>query len=144
MGQYGLIASIQPDWFPQSEKDYGLEKPFLGERAEEEYKARTLKSMGVLITGASDSPVTPRPAPVLGIAMAGNRCQEKERLPVPAMIRAFTRNGAYQLFRERELGMIQRGFRADLVGYREAIWEQVDGDEIPAFLMVDGKIYLKN
>lgn len=40
--------------------------------------------------------------------------------------------------------MIQRGFRADLVGYREAIWKQVDGDEIPAFLMVDGKIYLKN
>lgn len=144
MGQYGIIASIQPYWFPQSEKDYGLEKPFLGERAEEEYKARTLEAMGVLITGASDSPVTPRPAPVLGIAMAGNRCQEKERLPVPAMIRAFTRNGAYQLFRERELGMIQRGFRADLVGYREAIWEQVDGDEIPAFLMVDGKIYLKN
>ena len=28
-------------------------------------------------------------------------------------------------------------------GLQEAIWEQVDGDEKPAFLMVDGKIYQK-
>lgn len=139
MGQYGIIASIQPYWFPQSEQDYGLERTFLGEWAKEEYKARTLERMGVVITGASDSPVTPRPAPVLAISMAEKRCQEMERLPIPSMIQAFTRNGAYQLFREQELGNIQKGCRADLVGYREEIWKQIHGTEETAFLMVDGK-----
>ena len=118
MGQYGIIAAMQPYWFPQREDAYGLERIYVGERALQEYKMRTMLDAGVVLTGSSDSPVTDVPDPLAGISMAAGRCQERERVPANVMWEAFTKNGAFQMFRERELGQLEAGFRADVIGFR--------------------------
>lgn len=141
MGNYGILASIQPYWFPQSEHGYGLEESLLGKRAREEYKAKTLREAGVMITGSSDSPVTPEPNPLLAISMAENRYDKKERLAAKTMIDAFSKNGAYQIWREKEVGQIRKGRRADLIGYREDITRERSGIEKPVFVMTDGRIW---
>ncbi len=143
MAEYGIIASIQPYWFPQKADYYGLEFPNLGKRAEQEYKAATMEKMGIVVTGSSDSPVTERPDPLKGIAMAAFRFLEAERMTVENMRRAFCEQGAYQLFRETELGQIREGFSADLIGLScELNEEHAVGSQNPAelcFIMVEGE-----
>lgn len=142
MGKYGIIAAIQPYWFPQQKEHYPLDEMYLGERAEEEYKAAALKNRGVMLTGSSDSPVTGRPDPLIGIRMAAQRDWEQERVSVEDMIAAFTTNGAYQLGREQELGALQEGFYADLIGFDRELTEETIGDAKLRFCMVEGSITL--
>ena len=111
----------------------------LGRRTENEYPAESLRRAGMMLTGSSDSPVTPVPDPVSGIRMASERYCQEERVPADEMVKAFTENGAYQLFREHEIGRIEAGYRADLVGYSEAPVGGKNRKGRLCFVMADGK-----
>lgn len=140
MGEYGIIASIQPYWFPQEQWGYGMDAMCLGDRVKAEYPARSLCQAGVMITGSSDSPVTPTPDPVEGIKMAGERYCRQERVPEEEMAKAFSENGAYQLFREEEIGRIKAGYRADFAGYTGVpIGEEKEKSRL-CFVMADGEV----
>lgn len=113
MGEYGIIACLQPYWIPV-DQIYPLDVRAIGERAKNEYKVQSFLKHGVRITASSDSPVTPRPYPVLGMYQAIFRENLAERVSLPDILNAFTENGAWQLGREKELGVIKEGYHADL------------------------------
>lgn len=115
MGEYGIIACIQPYWFPMDHIYYPIDELQLGSRVEEEYKARTFMDYSVLITASSDSPVTRYPNPILGISCGRYRHSIREQVGIYEMLDAFTKNGAYQLGREEHIGEIREGYVADLV-----------------------------
>lgn len=115
MGEYGIIACLQPYWFPMDHVYYSLDKLRLGDRVEEEYKAQTFIDAGVLITASSDSPVTRYPNPFIGISCGRYRHSIREQVEICEMLDAFTKNGAYQLGREEHIGEIREGYDADLV-----------------------------
>lgn len=124
--------------------DKHVELSCLGNRAQYEYKAASMEKMGVMVTGSSDSPVTGRPDPLIGIAMAAFRFRKEERMTVESMRKAFSENGAYQLFREREIGCLAQGFSADIIGLSGQITERgmEDGSEKVKlkFVMADGNV----
>ena len=124
-----IIAAVQPYWHLKGPKwweevDYKL----LGERAIEEYPLNSFIKENVIITSSSDHSVTPVPNPFYAIEAGVTRnlynhnyfCVEDikdmdderyllnkaERATVKDLVRSFTINGAYQIFREKEIGSL--------------------------------------
>lgn len=133
-----VIACPQPYWaFKEPAWWEVIDSPFLGDRAEKEYPIMSFIKAGVTLTGASDHPVTPIPNPFWAIEVGVTRNLEnpefygeteisdindpkwlswpEERASVKDMIKAYTINGAYELFREKETGSIEAGKSADMV-----------------------------
>lgn len=136
--ELGVIASLQtfwhlkePDWYET------VDKLMLGEeRAEKEYPAKSLLDAGATITNSGDFPVSPTNNPFWGIEAGVTRnlyseeyygeeikdmddptylLNASERLSIKDMIEAYTINGAFQLFREDEIGSLEVGKEADLI-----------------------------
>lgn len=114
IGQLGLGCALQPFWFPQ-ERIYPVDQLRVGRRAEEVYPCADLLKGGGRVSFGSDSPVTPDPAPLVGMACAMGRSLREQRLSFPETLCAYTAAGAWQLFQEEEMGRIAPGFRADFV-----------------------------
>lgn len=115
IGRLGLLCALQPFWFPQEEY-YSVDLALLGlSRTEGEYPCQDLLRRGGRVSFGSDNPVTPDPAPLAGIACAMGRRAREERLSFEEALGAYTSAGAYQLFRENEIGQIAPGFRADFL-----------------------------
>ena len=114
IGAHALLCALQPFWFAQTEI-YAVDRARLGSRAQAEYPCRSLLEQGAVVSFGSDSPVTPDPAPLLGMSCAMNRQDHSERLTFAQALRAYTEGGAYQLFSEKESGRIAPGLRADFV-----------------------------
>lgn len=133
-----VIAVPQPYWaFKEPEWWEVIDFPFLGDRAEKEYPIQSFIKAGVTLVGASDHPVTPTPNPFWAIEVGVTRNLEnpefygvaeianmddpkwlswpEERASVREMIKAYTINGAYELFRENEIGSIEVGKNADMI-----------------------------
>ena len=133
-----IIAAVQPYWHLKGPKwweevDYKL----LGERAIEEYPLNSFIKENVIITSSSDHSVTPVPNPFYAIEAGVTRnlynhnyfCVEDikdmdderyllnkaERATVKDLVRSFTINGAYQIFREKEIGSLEVGKYADFI-----------------------------
>ena len=133
-----IIAAVQPYWHLKGPKwweevDYKL----LGERAIEEYPLNSFIKENVIITSSSDHSVTPVPNPFYAIEAGVTRnlynhnyfCVEDikdmdderyllnkaERATVKDLVRSFTINGAYQIFREKEIGSLEIGKYADFI-----------------------------
>lgn len=138
MGRLGVIGAIQPFWHIKEPGFFeNIEKKALGaQRAEREYPARSLADQGVILTASGDYPVSPINNPFLGIEAGVTRnlynsecfgfepddsedprylLNKEERLTLPEMIEAYTINGAYQLFREKETGSLSQGKMADFI-----------------------------
>ena len=138
MARLGIIANVQAYWHYKSPSMWAqLERPLIGVRAETEYPLKSLLDAGVMITASSDHPVTPVPNPFCAIQAAVTRnlvnaedyglekissmddpkwlLNKAERVRVLDMIKAYTINGAYQLFRETEIGSIEEGKYADFI-----------------------------
>ncbi|MBQ9487983.1 MAG: amidohydrolase, partial [Selenomonadaceae bacterium] len=126
MAKLGVIAVANPYWFIK-ELDYHekLSVPYLGkERAENQYPMKSFFDKGVIVTQATDYPVTADLRPTNGIQTAVIRqlpdkpetlLNPSERVTVEQMIKAATLNGAYQFKCEDTLGSITVGKKADLV-----------------------------
>jgi predicted amidohydrolase YtcJ len=105
------------------------------ERVRYAYAMRTFADRGIIAAASSDAPVSTQ-NPMLGIQTMvtrkdrlGDEIFPEERVSLKEAIAAYSRNGAYASFAEREKGMLAPGMLADV-----AIWEtdlsQVAPDEL--------------
>jgi predicted amidohydrolase YtcJ len=138
-GQLKVIAATQPYWHLKEPAWYStVDELVLGkDRAWKEYPLKSLKDSGALITASGDFPVSPVNNPFWAIEAGVTRNLEnadyygvpditdindptwllnpEERLPVKDMVEAYTKNGAYELFRENEVGTLKEGKKADFI-----------------------------
>ncbi len=124
MAKNNIIACLQPFWFPASPYFYDMDIKLLGNRAYYEYRLQSFLDEGVLVTCGSDSPVTSDFCPTIAISYGAARTDldynwpivnKKERAKVADLVKAYTINGAYQLFREQSIGKIEMNYDADFV-----------------------------
>ena len=126
MAKLGVVAVTNPYWFIKEPAYHEkLSVPYLGkERAENQYPMKSFFDKGVVVTQATDYPVTTDLKPTNGIQTAIIRqlpgepetlLNPSERVTVEQMIKAATLNGAYQFKCEDSLGNITVGKKADMV-----------------------------
>lgn len=138
-GELGIIAALQPFWhFKEPEWFDTVDYIALGkDRAWQEYPVKSLLDGGAILTSSGDHPVSPVNNPFWAIESAVTRnlnnaeyygvkditnmndptwlLNPAERVPVMEMIKAYTKNGAYQLYRENTIGTLEKGKFADLI-----------------------------
>jgi predicted amidohydrolase YtcJ len=121
LGQLGVIASMQPIHATQ---DMDLVDALWGARGRYAYAFASLRASGAVLAFGSDAPVeTPDPLAGLYAAVTRRRADgrpaggwhSEERLSAADSIAAYTTGAAYAAGRERELGRLAPGYRADLV-----------------------------
>ncbi|MBW6463910.1 MAG: amidohydrolase [Firmicutes bacterium] len=133
-----VIASVQPYWHCKEPGWWDVvDYHMLGERAECEYPLKSFFDTGLKVTSSSDHPVTPYPNPLRAIRAGVTRnitaegsyglpllkdtddprglLNKAERVSLTDMLRSFTINGAYTIFREKITGSLEPGKQADLV-----------------------------
>lgn len=159
MANLDVIASLQPFWF-YKDQYYDLEKAMIGEeRALAMYPAREMWDAGVTIASSSDYPPTPDYRPLNAIETGATRNspypeeQDTElvrnldqALTVKEMLQSYTKNVAYQIYRENDLGSLKAGKKADMVVLGEDL-TNIEPKNISetsiVYTIVDGKIVFK-
>ena len=159
MAKHRFICVTNPYWFFK-EKGYfeGLEKPYIGERADREYPMKDLFNAGLIVGAASDYSVTPDPYPPKGMQIGVTRLVETvdpeaaepdqilgpdQRVSLQQMIDTFTRNNAYFLRDEKITGTLEVGKYADLVVLEKDLFDVPVGElhsVKPVMTMADGKV----
>lgn len=164
-----VIASVQPYWHMKGPNwwdvvDYKL----VGKRAEAEYPLNSFVKAGVKIASSSDHSVTPIPNPFFAMQAGVTRnlynagyfgardvkdmdepqwlLNKDERVSVCDIVRSFTINGAYLIFRDDEIGSIEVGKCADFIVLDRDIFEinPVDiGNTQVLMTFFDGKVVYK-
>jgi predicted amidohydrolase YtcJ len=150
MARIGVIASMQPT---HATSDMPWAPDRLGpSRLDRAYPWRTALRAGARLALGSDFPVE-RPDPLLGLYAAVTRQDldgqpaggwlPEERLTRAEALRGFTRDAAWSLFLDDEVGTIAAGKRADLVVFaRDPM--TVPAAEIPRagvdLTLVDGRV----
>lgn len=137
-GRLNVIAAIQSFWhFKEPEFYEPVKVKAIGaERAERTYPAKSFIKAGAVITNSGDYPVSSVNNPFWGIEAGVTRnvyneeyfgvkinsaddpqylLAPEERLSIAEMIEAYTINGAYQMFREGEIGSLEKGKYADFI-----------------------------
>ena len=125
MAKLGVVASTDPHWFDMDPDYFGMIAAVLGEeRAENQLPMKSFFDAGVVVTSASDYPVTNPAYPLIGMQKGVIRQlpgrpdtlhNAGERVTIEQMIEAATINEAYQLRCDDRLGSITVGKEADLV-----------------------------
>ena len=125
MAKLNVIASTDPHWSDMDPDYFGMMAAVLGEeRAENQLPMKSFFDAGVVVTSASDYPVTNPAYPLIGmqkgvLRQLPNRPDTLhgvgERVTIEQMIKATTLNEAYQLKCDDRLGSITVGKEADLV-----------------------------
>lgn len=130
--QLDVIAVLNPYWAVIDDFYYNIQVPYLGrERADREYPVKSFFSNGVIVSSASDYPITPLCNPFAAIQIGITRSAPplpgsentedskplwpEEAATLEEMIRSVTYNGAYAYFLENETGSIEVGKSADMV-----------------------------
>jgi predicted amidohydrolase YtcJ len=120
--QLGVIANIQPLWCYLDPMNKELIAPRIGnERNDQQYRLRSMLKAGAKIAFGSDWPVTSH-VPMQAIAVPVTRSNPadgvtqawviEEALTMDESLTFYTKNAAYQLFRENEFGTLEVGMRA--------------------------------
>lgn len=127
MRDLNLIAVTNPYWHYKNPDYYEkIEVPYLGkERAEQEYPMASFFKENVVVTMASDWPVTYINNPLIGIEIAMTRKMPgvsnmsalniRETICLAEALNMATLNGAIQLGIESEAGSLECGKRANFV-----------------------------
>jgi predicted amidohydrolase YtcJ len=121
----GVIANYQPLWTYLDPMNKELILPRLGqERNNRQYPLRTMLDAGVMISYGSDWPVTSH-VPLQALAVPVHRqspdgypkegWSKQEAITIEESMTFYTKNVAYQSFRETQLGKLEVGLRADFV-----------------------------
>ncbi len=134
-----VIAAVQPFWHMKEPYWWAdVENILIGEeRAYHEYPLQSFFEIGVTVTSSGDHPVSPVNNPFWAIEAGVTRNLENaefygvdditdiddptwlldpdERASVEDMVKAYTINGAYAQFREKENGSLEKGKYADLI-----------------------------
>jgi predicted amidohydrolase YtcJ len=121
----GAIANIQPLWCYLDPMNKELILPRIGKvRNDSQYRLRSLIESGATIAFGSDWPVTSQ-IPLLALAVPVNRLQPGEKsggnwniseaITMEESLTFYTKNVAYQLFREQERGALEIGMKADFL-----------------------------
>jgi len=120
--QLGVIANIQPLWCYLDPMNKELIAPRIGnERNNQQYRLRSMVKAGAMIAFGSDWPVTSH-IPMQAISVPVTRTNAADGVTEPWVIEQgltmdesltfYTKNAAYQLFREKEFGSLEVGKRA--------------------------------
>jgi predicted amidohydrolase YtcJ len=120
--QLGVIANIQPLWCYLDPMNKELIAPRIGhERNNQQYRLRSMLKAGAMIAFGSDWPVTSH-IPMQAICVPVTRTNAadgvseawviEEALTMDESLTFYTKNAAYQLFRENEFGTLEVGKRA--------------------------------
>ena len=120
--QLGVIANIQPLWCYMDPMNKELIAPRIGnERNNQQYRLRSMAEAGAMIAFGSDWPVTSH-VPMQAICVPVTRTNAADGVTEPWVIEQaltmnesltfYTKNAAYQLFRENEFGSLEVGKRA--------------------------------
>ena len=123
--QLGVIANIQPLWCYLDPMNKELILPRIGQdRNDRQYRLRTLIESGSMIAFGSDWPVTTE-VPLLGLGVPVNRLKPGEQnavgwntseaITMEEALTFYTKNVAYQMFRENERGQLEVGMKADFI-----------------------------
>jgi predicted amidohydrolase YtcJ len=121
----GVVANFQPLWAWADPYIVDMTLPVLGpERSRWLYPIRSIANTGAVIVGGSDWSVTSmNPLEAIQVAVTrrgittgpGAAWLPEELVDLPMMLAAYTINGAYVNFQERQTGSIEVGKAADLI-----------------------------
>lgn len=114
MAKAGIIAAMQPAFFPHMVDWDEYEARFGPDRMRWLHPYRTMLDKGIVMCGGSDCPITPY-SPLVGVQAAVLHPVEQERISVMEALRMFTLDGAFSGFEENERGSIEAGKKADFV-----------------------------
>ncbi len=117
-----VIANLQLEWAEHDPYIDDATIPFIGPlRAQELYRARSLRDAGAIIAGGSDWSVSTF-NPFIAMQHGMNRTGDsggpllpEESLTIQNMLDAYTINAAYALKAEAIIGSLEPGKRADLI-----------------------------
>ena len=120
--QLGVIANIQPLWCYMDPMNKELIAPRIGnERNNQQYRLRSMVEAGAMIAFGSDWPVTSHvPMQAIGVPVTRTNAADgvtepwviEQALTMNESLTFYTKNAAYQLFRENEFGSLEVGKRA--------------------------------
>ena len=143
--QLGVIASMQP--FHKADDGLYAEKVIGTERCKSSYAYRDiLRTGGTLAFGSDFDVVTINPwvgmeTAVTGRISTGKSWMTHENITLDQALDAYTRQAAYSMFMENEIGRIAPNYRADFVILDRRL--KADGSNVgstrPAFVFVEGK-----
>lgn len=121
----GVVANFQPLWAQADAYIVDMTLPVLGpERSRWLYPLRSVVQTGAVVVGGSDWSVSSmNPLEAMQVAVtrrglgeeAGSAWLPEETVDLPTMLAAYTINGAYVNFQERETGSLEVGKAADLI-----------------------------
>jgi predicted amidohydrolase YtcJ len=121
----GVVANFQALWAQADSYITEMTWPILGpERSRWLYPIKSVANTGAMIVGGSDWSVTSmNPLDAIQVAVTRRGLKEppgaawlpEELIDLPTMIAAYTINGAYVNFQEKETGSLEVGKAADLI-----------------------------
>ena len=127
--QLGIIANIQPLWCYMDPMNKELIEPRIGKnRNNRQYRLRSLLNSGAKIAFGSDWPVTshvPLDAIMVPVLRAKPNSENSEAWNIDESITFdesltfYTKNTAFQMFRENERGSLEAGKVADFIVLRD-------------------------
>ena len=109
-----VILSMQPAYESIWGGEGELYDNILGELSHKTNRFKPILDAGITLAFGSDHAVAPLD-PLLGIHYAVNHPKAENRIDLESAIRAYTINGAYAVFEEKEKGSLEIGKKCDAV-----------------------------